>query len=323
MNKAVFAVDTSNYTTSAALFYGGEVIHARRILPVAAGSRGLRQNDAVFLHNRQLPEVIEELFDAAGISFCDIAAIGCSDRPRDAEDSYMPCFTAGTGFCRGVARMGGLPLRLFSHQAGHIAAGLWSAGRLDWLCGRFLTLHISGGTLEAVVVEPEREKLFATAPVGGTLDISAGQVIDRVGVMLGLGFPCGAELERLALASEMRYTPKVSRKGSGLNLSGVENICAEMYNKNCPKADIARFCFDYLGRAISGLLTEIYALHGRMNTLICGGVAANSIIRQAVCETVCGDGGAEAGVCFSLPEYSTDNAAGTAVLAALAENIFE
>ena len=85
-------IDTSNYTTSAAVFDSqtGQVIHRKKLLPVAKGSLGLKQSDAVFAHVKQLPQILEELFfDLPPVS---LAAVGVSARPRNQEDSYMRAF---------------------------------------------------------------------------------------------------------------------------------------------------------------------------------------------------------------------------------------
>ena len=158
-NISALGLDTSNYTTSAAFFGDGEMDSRGMILPVKEGEIGLRQSDAVFHHTRQLPEVLSMLGD----KISEAKVIGVSERPRDAKDSYMPCFLVGIGAAQMLAQALGVPLRRFSHQQGHIAAALYSAQRLDLLHERFLAFHMSGGTTEAVLVEPvEGDKMFRT-----------------------------------------------------------------------------------------------------------------------------------------------------------------
>lgn len=303
MSSAVLAFDTSNYTTSAALFDANGPVSSRMLLPVGKGQKGLRQSDAVFFHTRQLPAVVEKL-GAVG----NITAVGCSTRPRDAEQSYMPCFTVGSAFARSYASLNGIPLHCFSHQQGHIAAALYSANRPDLLEKSFFAMHISGGTLEAVSVEPDSEKLLKTTPLAATLDLSAGQVIDRVGVMLGLDFPCGPQLEQLALKSEKHFKPRVCLKDGGVCLSGLENLCTKMYNDGNAPEDVARFCFDCIGAALAKLADSAAA--GGCARVYCGGVVSNSIIRQYLaCDNAV----------FCSAELSTDNAVGIAVLTAVSE----
>jgi len=312
VNKSVLALDTSNYTTSAAVFKGGfdqgqtGLVQSRLLLPVKAGEKGLRQSDAVFLHTKQLPEVIEKLG-----KIVDIGAIGYSSAPRDCDDSYMPCFKVGEAMARSMASVLGVPCHAFSHQAGHIAAAVFGLDMLSLLSEEFYAFHLSGGTLECVLVRPDKNKIITCEIVGGTADISAGQAIDRIGVMMGMKFPCGSELEQLALKSTQTFNRKAPIKDGRVCLSGLENLCMELYNKECPE-DVAKFCFEYLGLSISELSRELTKAHPEAKIVYCGGVAANTIIREKLaCDRAL----------FAPVPFCTDNAAGTAVLTAIMEDI--
>lgn len=166
------------------------------------GEKGIRQSDAVFHHTVQLPEIIDKLFTKTGER--DISAVGVSYAPRRLEGSYMPCFLTGISAATAVSRALSVPLYRFSHQEGHIAAALYSAGRLELLNEPFIAFHVSGGTTEAVLVNPDNEHIINAEIVASSSDLKAGQAIDRVGVMLSLNFPAGPELERLS-EKAMRY----------------------------------------------------------------------------------------------------------------------
>ena len=86
-------IDTSNYTTSVAVFDGEHIIQNKKLLTVKKGERGLRQSDALFQHTVNLPVLISKLKSEIGDA--DIEAFGVSNRPRNIEGSYMPCFLAG------------------------------------------------------------------------------------------------------------------------------------------------------------------------------------------------------------------------------------
>ena len=145
-------IDTSNYTTSVAAFDGRGGIDYARLLPVKQGELGLRQSDAVFAHIKSLPELSGRLFsDLSGA----IAAVGVSTRPRAVEGSYMPCFMVGYSHAKMLSDALGVPLVEVSHQQGHVAASLWSAGRLDLMERPHLAWHLSGGTTELLLVEPD------------------------------------------------------------------------------------------------------------------------------------------------------------------------
>lgn len=298
-------VDTSNYTTSAALFRNGEIFQQKMLLPVKRGELGLRQSDAVFHHVQQLPQVLETLLHEK----LSVGAVGASSRPRDLESSYMPCFTVGLGFAKAVALSLGVPFYTFSHQAGHIAAALYSAGQLALLHDKFIAFHVSGGTTEAVLVTPDEQTVFRTEIVAQSLDLKGGQAVDRVGAMLGLPFPSGKALEQLALKTDVTYRIKPSLKGADCSLSGVENKCANMLNKGAPKEEIAAYCLYALMAVLDAMTAELLKQYGKLPLLFAGGVMSNSLIRDAMT--------AKYGSYFAAPEFSADNAAGIAVLTSI------
>ena len=304
-------LDTSNYTTSACVYDSvrGEVRSERKLLPVRAGELGLRQSDAVFHHVQQLPELVEKaLYGIGG----DIRAVGVSSRPRAVEGSYMPCFTVGAAVARSIAAALNAPVYQFSHQQGHIAAALYSIGRLDLLDKPHVAFHVSGGTTEALLVNSD-EGYLSTRLIAKTLDLNAGQLIDRVGVMLGLGFPCGKELERLALSCDEPVRVRPTLKGLDCCLSGGENQAKKLRDEGRSDAYIARFAIEYIRAAIGGMSSRIREQYGDLPFVYAGGVMSDSIIRDRLT--------AESDCLFSLPEYSSDNAAGIAVLASVKDNI--
>lgn len=297
-------IDTSNYTTSVALLKDGTVLQKKKPLPVREGELGLRQSDAVFHHVAGLPEVMEALPGAAGVS-----AVGASDRPRDLPGSYMPCFSVGSGTARSVAHALGVPFYSFSHQAGHIAAALYSAQRLDLLRKRFIAFHVSGGTTEAVLAEPGGERVLRTTLLAGSLDLKGGQAVDRVGAMLGLPFPSGRALEELSGHTDVRFRIRPSMKGADCSLSGVENRCREMLLAGRAAEEIAAFCIQSVLAALDGMARALISRYGELPLVFAGGVSSNGTIRDALSKKY--------GALFAAPEFSADNAAGIAVLTAV------
>lgn len=306
-------IDTSNYTTSLSLVQTDEngnitsVISKRKILDVKEGELGLRQSEAHFIHTKQIPELSLQLFSdyrmTNGRAPC-VTAIGCSDKPRNKEGSYMPCFIAGKSAASLCADALGVPLYFFSHQCMHIASALYSCQRLDLFSKEHLAYHISGGTTELLHVTPD-ENGFCCEIIGKTLDISAGQLIDRCGVMLGLKFPCGAELERIADGNDVKA--KVSVKGCDMNLSGCENICKEM--KRQGKADdvIAGYAINTVARSIYLTTKNALDIYPSLPVVFAGGVSSDGIIREYLSKRIDCE--------FASVELSSDNAVGTAILA--------
>ena len=111
-------IDTSNYTTSAAVFDGSGGYNAGRLLEVRPGELGLRQRDALFQHIKHLPGRFAELQAEGWLT--GLSAVGASTRPRAVEGSYMPCFLAGEGQGRTLADALGVPFYAVSHQHGPV-----------------------------------------------------------------------------------------------------------------------------------------------------------------------------------------------------------
>lgn len=298
-------IDTSNYTTSVALYDGQAHKMQRKVLDVKEGMRGIRQSDGVFVHNRELPKMLSELFDGVKID-----AVGVSTKPRNVNGSYMPVFTVGDGYAKAIAAVLGVNCYEFSHQDGHIMAGIYSAGTFELLEAPFISVHLSGGTTEILRTEFNGYK-FNNKIIGGTLDISAGQLIDRVGVKMGLKFPCGKELEALALTTDKTVKLPYSVKDSYVNLSGVETKLINTIDG--PDAVIARSVLCYTANILKKTVNAAKTQTGISKILIVGGVASNSIIRDELT--------AEFGnnIYFASKELSSDNAVGVAVLAYKAE----
>ena len=309
---AYLGFDTSNYTTSAALYYPEEnrIVHRKKLLPVKEGEKGLRQSDAVFHHTNQLHEITRELFENEKAV---IDGIGASAFPRMAEGSDMPCFLVGLNTAKVLSCVLNKSVNITSHQNGHIVAALYSAGRLDLLKEKFLAFHVSGGTTEALLVEPCEEEIIKCTLVASSLDLKAGQAIDRAGVMMGLKFPSGAEMDKLAQKSERTFKKiKVYSKGADVSLSGLENKCRKMLSENESKENISMFCFQYILSAVDTMTEKLLAEYGDLPLLYSGGVMSNSIIKEKLIEKYNG--------IFAIPEFSADNAAGVAILTYLKEN---
>lgn len=295
--------DTSNYTTSAAVFGGGTAENRGRLLTVPEGALGLRQSDALFQHVKRLHLMVEQLRQEGALD--QIAAVGASTRPREVEGSYMPCFLVGEGEGRALAAALGVPFCPCSHQQGHVAAAAWSAGREDLLDKPHLAWHLSGGTTELLRVEPEGHTVRAEV-VGGTSDIAAGQLVDRAGVLLGLPFPAGKVLDALYPEADDTSFYRVKLNGLTFSLSGMENKVKELAEKGEKPANIARFTIDTILNVLVRATREAQKKWPGLPVLCSGGVASNRQIRAAM-ERECGS-------VFAQPQYATDNALGVAIL---------
>lgn len=298
--------DTSNYTTSLAMFDGKNIFQQKKLLTVRHGERGLRQSEAVFQHTVNMPNLVNELdFDNE-----DINAVGVSARPRNIEGSYMPCFTVGINVATAVSKFTSSKLYTTSHQVGHILAALYSVDKLELVNEEFIAFHLSGGTTEALLVKSDKDEIIKAEIIAQSIDLKAGQAIDRTGVLLGLTFPCGREIDALSQKSNKNYKIKPSMKGFNCSLSGVENKVKAMIESGERREDTAKFVLTYISSTLEKMTELIIKKYGNLPLVYAGGVMSNSFIKSNILNKF-------DNAYFAKPEFSCDNAAGTAIYAYL------
>lgn len=306
---SVIGFDTSNYTTSIAFFNGSSGINCSKLLPVKQGELGLRQSDAVFAHTKSLPELSGRLFSDTAVQ--DVSAIGVSTKPRAVEGSYMPCFMVGYSHAKLLADSLRVPLIEVSHQQGHVAAALWSAGRMDLMDRPHLAWHLSGGTTELLLVEPDGKNVLCTK-IGGTSDISAGQLIDRTGQLLKLPFPSGKHLDVLSRQAVGMEFFRVKCPALEFSLSGVQNKVQQFHSGGACAAETAAYALRCVAGAVLQATQNAQKAYPGLPVVFSGGVASNSMLREMMqpLQPV-----------FAQPQYSTDNAMGVAILASRLQEV--
>ncbi|MCD7800696.1 MAG: peptidase M22 [Ruminococcus sp.] len=298
-------IDTSNYTTSVALIsQDGTILQRKKLLPVKSGERGLRQSDAVFHHTKQLPNLIEDILSSVDGR---PLAIGVSSTPTTAKGSYMPCFLVGETVARSMSAILKVPLYKTSHQVGHVLAGIVSNECFELLDSKFLAFHVSGGTTDCLLCTPNANTLIDISKVATSLDLKGGQAVDRIGISLGLDFPCGMELEKLALQSIKTFKINPPIKEGNCCLSGIENICNKMLSQGELPRDVALYCLEYIYSSIRDMSKYALKKFGNVPILYVGGVMSNSIIRKKLSN--------EFECYFAQPQLSCDNAVGVSFYA--------
>ncbi len=303
----ILAFDTSCYTTSVAIMDldGRLLSNKQRLLHVKKGNLGLRQSEAFFQHNQNLPQLLAEaLTEAQAANAIKFFAAAATPRPQ--AGSYMPVFMAGANLALNLSMVNARPKYLFSHQEGHIAAGLYSAD-LNWQ-QPFLAIHISGGTTEILYIKPKAQGF--DIEICSDCDLAAGQFVDRIGVALGLDFPAGKALEQLALSmppGDLRL--KTAVKGNHISFSGAETAAERLIGKQ-PPAAIAQAVFFNIGRSLAKALQILAKQKNCYQVLLVGGVASNSIIKAKLKAEL-----ANFDLQFAQPKLACDNAVGIAALA--------
>ncbi len=297
-------IDTSNYATSLAIydFAKGVVLAKKRFLPVKNGALGLRQSDALFHHTLALPQMLEELANEFDLS--QIQAVGVSAKPRDVKDSYMPCFLAGFNVAKAFALAKNIPCYETSHQQGHAAAAIFATGKTNFFEEETLLFHISGGTTDLLLCKGVQKLTM----LGTSIDLYAGQAVDRIGVKLGFEFPAGVEVSRLAKTCEEEIIPKATIKGLNCCLSGLENQCDMLLKQGKSPAYVCKYCLLCIAKVVVEMSKHARKEYPKLPVICAGGVMSSDIIRPYV-EKMLNN------VYFVPAEYASDNAIGVAVLA--------
>ena len=302
-------IDTSCYTTSVCVVdaAGRIVAEARRILSVPQGSRGLSQSNMVYQHMRNLPDLFEQIGPVLQEQG-HLCALAVTDRPRRRDDSYMPAFLAGLGFARAMAAVSAIPLYCLSHQENDLMAVLRGQGVID--SEPFYGLHLSGGTTDILYAVPD-ERGLAITRVGGTSDISAGQFIDRVGVALGLSFPAGLHLDRLARTCAVPVKAgHVFYKNGEVSFSGMETRAQrQIAGGSAVPAELAQWVLATVWDGLRRLLDGAAADRPMATLVAAGGVLANDYLRRQL-DSYCRK--QQIRLLTAAPEFSCDNASGAA-----------
>ena len=312
MNRLFLGFDTSVYTTSIGAVdeNNNVVLDLRKMLVVKKGDRGLRQQEAVFQHVNNLPILIEEA--SRKIDFKSVASITVSTKPRSVKSSYMPVFKVGEGHAYSLSKALGIEYNITSHQDGHIGSVYVDNVIKEKKSKNFLALHISGGTTELLKVE-ETEETYDIDIIGGTKDISAGQLIDRIGVKMGLEFPSGKEIDELSQSGEILENVPISTNKTWLNFSGTETYFQKIIEEeSIGKNAIAQSLLYTIAYSLKRIITSALDDYNIDNTVIIGGVSANSYIRSVLQEI--SKNKPQHKIYFPDIKYSTDNSVGVAYI---------
>lgn len=299
---SVLGIDTSFYTTSLCMMDLDNCVIYRKekMLEVKKGNKGLRQQEAVFQHINNLPFLLKDYLNEYSL-----VAAGVSNRPRPVKGSYVPVFKAGESFLEFSCRMIGIPLFKYSHQEGHIAAGLYYS---EVNKSTFLSLHVSGGTTELLKVNVLRPGVLDISRIGESKDLSAGQFVDRVGVRLGLNFPAGPELEEMALKVDRGIKVPVSIKGMSISFSGPETHTQNLIKKGYDPSEISRGVFDCIAESLEKIIKNaLQQVKGIDTIMMVGGVMGNRLIKEHL-EKILNNKGIKS--IFIPPDLAKDNAVG-------------
>ena len=310
-NNIIIGIDTSCYTTSIAAISLEKniVLNEKIMLDVKDNSKGLRQSEGVFQHISNLGELSEKLKPLH--DKYNIIGVCVSKKPRPIENSYMPVFTVGYNFGKAMANSLNCEFYETTHQENHIEASLLNNKIVNR--DKFLSVHMSGGTTEVLLLSRANKSIeYNIEIVGGTKDISFGQLIDRIGIKLGYKFPCGKYIDKNAIDCDRKILNglKTSVKEGYMNLSGLENQINKIIDLEDYKY-ISKLILDAVVRNMYKSLTYISKLYNINEVVFCGGVAASEYIKTNLSLKLRKE---KIYSYFTKPEYSTDNACGCAII---------
>lgn len=302
-------IDTSCYTTSVAAAWDDSVVSLKKPLEVKVGERGLRQSEAFFQHSKNLPQLFEELGEKVNFKDFEKLTVAVSTKPRNVKGSYMPVFSAGQGYARTIVTIADAKYIETSHQEGHIMAAIHSCKKYDISEKPFLTYHISGGTTELLLAR-RTEAGFECELVGGTLDLPAGQFVDRIGVAAGFAFPAGRFVDNSA-CEYIGEKPRVKTcvKEEYINFSGEETRYERALKEGEDKQLVAYCTMKCISDSIKKTIVSAKRKYNVENVLMVGGVSSSRFMREEFSDI--------SGVFFAESDLCTDNAVGTCLIGKL------
>lgn len=309
----VLGIDTSNYKTSLAITdeHGLTVVDSRKPLKVKQGERGLRQSYALYQHMENIPDMIIDLYQQ--VQKEQIGAVAVSSKPRPVEGSYMPVFKAGVNYGSVLAASLGVPLFEFSHQEGHLASIKHGSALENQ--PEYLAFHLSGGTSELLHIRHDEIHI-----IGGSKDISFGQVLDRVGVALNFSFPAGQDMDLMAMEERKKQNfmkgdriplKKIPLDGLYVNLSGIESQCQRRLAEGSMNELLVLDLFNKISNCLCELTDQAVKETGCPLILFTGGVSSSRFIREHISAYF---ENKDITLEFGIPALSSDNAVGISIL---------
>jgi N6-L-threonylcarbamoyladenine synthase len=307
IRPTILGLETSCDETAAALVDGdgrvlASIVASQHDLHSRYG--GVVPELAARRHIERIETVVREAMERAGVEWADVSAIAVTQGP-----GLAGALVTGVSFGKAMAYAAGLPLVAVHHLEGHMASAWMEQPDFPLPC---VVLVVSGGHTHLYSLGPDRQSSL----IGQTVDDAAGEAFDKAANMLGLTYPGGPAIDRLARTGNPRAVtfprPYLKQKGLDFSFSGLKT--ALLYHlRDLDRAGQPRVVADLAAsyqEAIVDVLAEkaFAAVRGEgVGALaVVGGVSANSRLRDVFTSKA-----ASLGVRLAIPrpEYCTDNAA--------------
>lgn len=305
MSLTILAIESSCDDTSAAIVRDGQVLSnktANQEIHQIYG--GVVPEAASRAHQINILPVVETAIRAAGIDKTEIDAVAFTRGP-----GLIGSLIVGVSFAKGFALSRNLPLIEVNHMMAHVLAHFAEDPKPQF---PFLCLTVSGGHTQILIVRDYLDMEL----IGQTIDDAAGEAFDKTGKMLGLDYPAGPIIDKLAKEGTPRFAfPEPKIPGLNFSFSGLKTSILYFLKKQVAEnpafvqENLADICASVQARIVSILMNKLRQAAeetGIKEVALAGGVSANSGLRQALVEE-----GQQKGWNTHIPkiEYCTDNAA--------------
>lgn len=317
MCMKILGIETSCDETSAAVLSDGKVLSniiSSQMIHQKFG--GVVPELASRAHQRMMIPVVEQALQVANSNLNEINGIAVTYGP-----GLVGALMVGLNFAKALAFQLNIPFVGVNHMHAHLYSNFLSNDKPDY---PFICLIVSGGHTQLVyVTKPLEHKLL-----GETLDDAAGEAYDKVAKMLGLGFPGGPFIDKLASEGDPNYVkfPRayLDKEEFSFSFSGIKtsvlywlkkrNYYSESFTKEIPETELKNLCASFQAAVIDVLVEKTFlaAEKYKVNYIaVSGGVSANSELRKRLLNL-----GKEKNIRVFIPalEYCTDNAAMTALV---------
>ncbi|HUQ26744.1 MAG TPA: tRNA (adenosine(37)-N6)-threonylcarbamoyltransferase complex transferase subunit TsaD [Burkholderiales bacterium] len=273
----VLGIETSCDETGVALYDGrllAEAVHSQVAMHEAYG--GVVPELASRDHIRRLIPLTRAVLAKAGKKVSDLQGIGYTEGP-----GLAGALLVGASFARGLAQALGVPVMGVHHLEGHLLSPLLSQRAPGF---PFVALLVSGGHTQLMRVEG----VGSYQLLGETQDDAAGEAFDKTAKLLGLGYPGGPALERLALTGTPgRYSlprPMLASGNLDFSFSGLKTAVLTLVKgeSEAAHADIARAFVDAIVEVLVAKCTRALETTGLDRLVVAGGVGANRQLREAL-----------------------------------------
>lgn len=265
----VLGIESTAHTASVGVVGPGDdgvmAIRANVLSSYSPPEGGIHPREAANHHAEALPGLIRSALSEAGVSPRDLEAVAFAQGP-----GLGPCLRTGASAARALALTVGRPLVGVNHCVAHLEVGRAVLG-----CRDPVLLYASGGNTQVIAYAAGRYRVF-----GETLDIGIGNMLDKLGREMGLPFPAGPTLERMALEGNELLRLPYSVKGMDVAFSGMLTAAIQLMARGADPNDLALSVQETAFAMLVEVTERAMAHIGRDEVLLGGGVAANTRLRE-------------------------------------------